>query len=128
MSQKNKKNFLKNLIGATIGAEILVVALIFFFTKSIIYCIISLAGATISITGFFILIRLTDRILEKGKGKTMFFLASLAKLLVIAGTFFTVSSLAKNSIVFFIQGLAMIYLGIAGAGVRQLFKNLFHGT
>jgi hypothetical protein len=86
------------------------------------------SGAAIGITGFFILIRLTDRILEKGKGKTMFFLTGLTKLLVIAGTFFIVSRLAQNSIVFFIQGLMMIYLGIAGAGVRQLFKNLFHGT
>jgi len=58
----------------------------------------------------------------------MLFLTNLAKLLVIAGTFFIVSRLAKNGIFFFIQGLAMIYLGIAGAGVQQLFKNLFHGT
>ncbi len=58
----------------------------------------------------------------------MFFLTSLAKLLVIAGAFFAAGRLAPNGILFFIQGLAMIYLGIAGAGVRQLFKNPFHGT
>ncbi len=58
----------------------------------------------------------------------MFFLSSLAKLLVIAGAFFGVGRLSENGIVFFIQGLAMIYQGIAGAGFRQLFKNLFHGT
>jgi hypothetical protein len=58
----------------------------------------------------------------------MFFLTSLAKLLVIAGAFFVAGRLAENGIVFFIQGLAMVYLGIAGAGVRQLFKSLYHGT
>jgi hypothetical protein len=58
----------------------------------------------------------------------MFFLSGLAKLLVIAGAFFGAGRLAENGSVFFIQGLAMIYLGIAGAGIRQLFKNLSHGT
>lgn len=128
MSQKSKENFLKNLAGTTAGAEILAAFLIFFFTKNVIYCIISLTGAAIGITGFFILIRLTDRILEKGKGKMMFFLAGLAKLLVIAGTFYIVSRLAENGVIFFIQGLAMIYLGIAGAGVQQLFNKRSHGT
>ncbi|MBU4405203.1 MAG: hypothetical protein L6428_04350 [Candidatus Aminicenantes bacterium] len=128
MSQKSKDDFLKNLIRIVAGLEILAAVLIFFFTKNIIYCIISLTGAAIGITGFFILIRLTDRILEKGKDKTMFFLTSLAKLLVIAGTFFIVSRLAKYGIIFFIQGLAMIYLGIVGVGIQRLCKNLFHGT
>jgi hypothetical protein len=58
----------------------------------------------------------------------MFFLTSLAKLLVIAGAFFVAGRLAENGIVFFIQGLTMIYLGIAGAGFRRLFRNMFHGT
>ncbi len=58
----------------------------------------------------------------------MFFLMSLAKLLVIAGAFFVAGRLAENGIVFFIQGLSMIYLGIAGAGFRQLFRSMFHGT
>jgi hypothetical protein len=74
------------------------------------------------------LIRQTDRILEKGKGKTMFFLTSLAKLLVIAGAFFIVSRLAREGVVFFIQGLTTLYLCMAGSGIRQLFKKGSHGT
>jgi len=58
----------------------------------------------------------------------MFFLTSLAKLFVITGTFFIVSRLAKHGIIFFIQGLGMIYLAIVGAGIQRLCKNLFHGT
>ena len=74
------------------------------------------------------LIRQADRILEKGKGKTMFFLTGLAKLLVITGIFFIVSLLAGKGVIFFIQGLSMIYLGIASAGVRQLLRSGRHGT
>jgi hypothetical protein len=58
----------------------------------------------------------------------MFFLSGLAKLLVIAGVFFVVSRLAGNGAIFFIQGLAMIYLGIAGAGIRQSLQSRGHGT
>jgi len=58
----------------------------------------------------------------------MFFLTSLAKLLVITGTFFIVSRLAIHGIIYFIQGLVMIYLGIVGVGIQRLCKNLFHGT
>ena len=58
----------------------------------------------------------------------MFFLSGLAKLLVVAGVFFVVSRLAGNGAVFFLQGLAMIYLGIAGAGLRRSFNSSRHGT
>jgi hypothetical protein len=85
-------------------------------------------GAAIGIAGFIVLIRQTDRILEKGKGKTMFFLTGLAKLLTIAGMFFIASRLAGKGAIFFIQGLAMIYLGFAGSGIRQLFEKNSHGT
>ncbi|MFH2107704.1 MAG: hypothetical protein ABII93_03465 [Chrysiogenia bacterium] len=128
MNQKSDDDLFKDLIRITAGAEILAAVLIFFFTKNIIYSIISLTGAAIGITGFFILIRLTNRVLKKGKDKTMFFLTGLAKLFVITGTFFIIHRLANNGIVFFIQGLAMIYLGIVGAGIQRLCKNLFHGT
>lgn len=58
----------------------------------------------------------------------MFFLSGLAKLLVVAGVFFVVSRLAGNGAVFFLQGLVMIYLGIAGAGLRQALNSRRHGT
>jgi len=74
------------------------------------------------------LVRQTDRILEKGKGKTMFFLSGLAKLLVVAGAFYAASRLAGKGAVFFFQGLAMIYLGIAGAGLQRSLSHRRHGT
>jgi hypothetical protein len=74
------------------------------------------------------LVRQTDRILEKGKGKTMFFLSGLAKLLVVAGVFIIASRLAGNGAFFFLQGLVMIYLGIAGTGLRRSLNSRRHGT
>jgi hypothetical protein len=74
------------------------------------------------------LVRQTDRILEKGKGKTMFFLSGLAKLFVVAGVFFVASRLAGYGAIFFFQGLAMTYLGIAAAGLQRSLSHRRHGT
>ncbi len=58
----------------------------------------------------------------------MFFLLAQAKLLIIAGTFYTLSRLTKIGVVFFIQGIAIIYLAIMIEGLIQLYGNLFNGT
>jgi hypothetical protein len=58
----------------------------------------------------------------------MFFLSGLAKLMVVAGVFFIASRLAGNGAIFFLQGLTMIYLGIASAGLRRSPDNRRHGT
>ncbi len=58
----------------------------------------------------------------------MFFLTGLAKLLVIAAVFFAASRLGGLGVVFFIQGLIMIYLGALGAGLRQTARGHRHGT
>jgi len=58
----------------------------------------------------------------------MFFMTGLAKLLVIAGIFFVASLVAGKGVIFLIQGLSMVYLGIAAAGLRQTPGNGRHGT
>jgi hypothetical protein len=128
MKKKNKRDIISKLTGKAIGAEIVSLIIIFIFTKNIIYCIISITGAAISIAGFVLLIQSTDRMLKKGKGKTMFFLLAQAKLLVIAGTFYALSRLTKIGVVFFIQGIAIIYLAIMIEGLIQLYGNLSNGT
>jgi hypothetical protein len=75
-----------------------------------------------------LLIKSTDRLLKKGKGKTMFFLLAQAKLLIIAGIFYALSRLTKIGVVFFIQGIAVIYLAIMMEGLIQLFGNSTNGT
>ena len=128
MIKKNKPDFITKLIGKAIAAEIVSLVIIYFFTKSFVYCIISLTGATISIAGFVLLIQSTDRMLKKGKGKTMFFLLAQAKLLIIAGAFYALSRLTKSGVVFFIQGIAIVYLAIMIEGLIQLSGNFGNGT
>ena len=128
MNKKNKPDILVKVIGKAISVEIVSLIIIFFFTNSIIYCIIFITGAAISIAGFVLLIQSTARMLKKGKGKTMFFLLAQAKLLIIAGTFYALSRLTKIGVVFFIQGIASIYLAIMIEGLIQLCGSLGNGT
>ena len=128
MIKRSKPDIMAKLVKKAIAAEIVSLGLIFFFTKSIIYCIISFTGAAISIAGFVLLIQSTDRMLKKGKGKTMFFLLAQAKLLIIAGAFYALSRLTKIGIVFFIQGIAIVYLAIMIEGLIQLSGNFGNGT
>jgi len=128
MIKKNNSQLPAQVVNKAIAAEAVCLIMIFIFTKSIIYCIISIAGAAISISGFLLLIRSTDRMLKKGKGKAMFFLLAQAKLLVIVGAFYAASRLAKNGAIFFIQGIAVIYLAIIIEGLVRLSGNFGHGT
>jgi hypothetical protein len=126
MTKKNRPDFIARLAWKALAAESFSLLIIYFFTKSVIYCIISITGAALSIAGFALLIRSTDRLLKKGKGKTMFFLLAQAKLLLIAGTFYALSRLAGIGVVFFIKG---IYLAILAEGLIGLpGGNANHGT
>lgn len=58
----------------------------------------------------------------------MYFISSMAKLLVIAALFFAVGRLPGPGVLFFIQGLLMIYLGIVTAGLRRAARGNRHGT
>lgn len=58
----------------------------------------------------------------------MFFLLAQAKLLIIAGTFYALSRLTKSGVVFFIQGISVIYFGIIIEGLIHFYGSLFNGT
>jgi len=116
------------VVGKAVAAEAVSLIAIFVFTKSLIYCIISLTGAAISITGFVVLIKSTDRLLKKGKGKAMFFLVAQVKLLIIAGVFYAISLQTKTGVLFYVQGIAIIYLAIIIEGLIRFTGKLGHGT
>jgi hypothetical protein len=128
MKIKSNPDIHAKVAGKALVAEAVALILIFIFTKSIIYCIISLTGAAISITGFVLLIKSTDRMLKKGKGKVMFFLLAQGKLLIIAGVFYALSRLTKSGIIFYVQGIAITYLAIVIDAVINLSGSLGHGT
>ncbi len=128
MKKKSDRDIPIRIIGLAGVVEGISLLLIFIFTKSVIYCIISSAGAAISITGFALLIKSTDSMLKKGKGKAMFFVLAQVKLLVIALVFYLFSLLTQTGIVFFIQGIAVVYLAVIFYGLIAWSGKLRNGT
>jgi hypothetical protein len=128
MIKSNNRGIVSRMVGTAVGVEIACLVLILIFTKSVIYCIISLTGAAITIIGFVLLIRSTDRLLKKGKGKAMFFLLAPAKLIVIAGTFYLFDRLASGGSLFFIQGVVVMYLSVTIVALAHWAGNSVHGT
>jgi hypothetical protein len=128
MMKKSNPDLPVRVIALAGVVEAISLLLIFVFTKSAIYCIISLAGALISIAGFALLIKSTDRMLKEGKGKVMFFVLAQVKLLVIALVFYLLSLLTGDGVVFFVQGVAVVYLAVVLIGLLTWSGKLRNGT
>jgi hypothetical protein len=118
----------KRLIGGALGTHVLLLVLIYFFTKSIFYSIIFSLGAMISILGFLTMIKMTDLVLKKGKGPWLFILALLVKLAVIVLVLYLVSRASGKAVIFHVLGLSVIVIAIAVEGIYQVYlsrnKNL----
>ena len=68
--------------GAVVSIVLLMV--IFIFTKSFLYCIMFLIGSGISFFGYFLMIRAVDRVIRKSRGKGLFILMGFGKMILIS--------------------------------------------
>ncbi|MCP5104743.1 MAG: hypothetical protein GY950_15265 [bacterium] len=101
------------------------IILIYVFSKSINYSIIFSLGFIISISGYFVLIRMVDRCLKKGKGQALFFAAALLKMAVIAGGFYLASRVAKTAVLMYMLGLLAIVAAIMVEALFQFCRSVF---
>ena len=123
MEKTTSSQLIKRLIIRAIVTSCLLMVPIYFFTKSVFYSIIFCSGAIISISGFIIMIKMTDRLLNKGKGQLLFVMALFFKLGVIALSVYLVSRVSFNTLPFFILGLSIIVIAIGMEGIHQLFRS-----
>lgn len=123
MKKKTSSRMIKRLIKLAIGTLVLLVIFIYVFTKNTFYSIIFCCGAVISILGFMLMIKMTDRVLTRGKGHMLFTLALLAKLAVIAFSVYLVSSSRGDALLFYILGLSIIVIVIGMEGIYQFYHS-----
>jgi len=114
---------IKRLLKMSVYSSLILMVLIFIFTKYFFYSIIFLLGAIISISGFLLMIKMIDRILKKGKGQWLFFLVLFAQLIVITLAFYVVSRVAKGAVLVHILGLSIIVLAIFMEGIYQFSRK-----
>jgi hypothetical protein len=125
----SSSHIVKRVIKVSLCAMVILALVIYIWTGNIFYSIIFLPGGIISISGFLLMIKMTDRVLKRGnkKEKRLFFLAGLMKLAVITGLFYLVSRISDKSVLFFILGFSIIFLSILIEGVYQLYRSAANG-
>jgi hypothetical protein len=123
MEKTTSSQLIKRLIKLAILTSGLLLFPIYFFTKSLFYSIICCSGAIISISGFILMIKMTDRVLKNGKGQLLFALALFFKLAVIALSVYLVSRVSVSAVLFLILGLSIIVIAIGMEGIYQLFHS-----
>ena len=106
----------------------IIILTIFAFTKSPLYCIMFLIGSGISFLGYYLMIRVVDRVISKKKGKGLFILAGLGKMTLISIIFIFISRYSEAAVLFYLLGLSVIIFSIIGEGGRQLFRSFKDGT
>jgi hypothetical protein len=123
MEKKTSSQLIKRLIILAIVTLGLLMIPIYIFTKSMFYSIIFCSGAIISISGFIIMIKMTDRVLTKGKGQVLFTMALFFKLGVIALSVYLVARVSASAVLFHILGLSIIVIAIGMEGIYQLYHS-----
>jgi hypothetical protein len=121
MEKNTSARLIKRLIKLAIFAAGLLIIPIYFFTKSIFYSIIFCSGAIISISGFILMIKMIDRVLNKRKGQVLYAAALSLKLGIIALSAYLVSRVPGNAMWFLILGLSVMVIAIGMEGIYQLF-------
>jgi hypothetical protein len=129
MEKKSSQEIVKRLIKQSVVIQVLILVVIFLFTKTIFYSIIFFLGSILSILGFLTMIKVIDRILRLGKGQFLFYLAGLLKVVVITALVYLIArfSQAENSVLFFILGLSVLVMAITVEGVYQLYRSVVNG-
>jgi membrane-associated HD superfamily phosphohydrolase len=123
MEKKTSSQLIKRLFKLAIVSLVLLMIPIYFFTKSMFYSIIFCSGAIISISGFVLMIKMTDRALNTGKGQLLFAMALFVKLGVIALSVYLVSRVSVTAVFFHILGLSIIVIAIGMEGIYQFFHS-----
>jgi hypothetical protein len=127
MKKKNSADIINRIIKISILSQIFAIFFIYIFTKMIIYSILFLSGSLISVLGFLLMISMIDRCLKKKRGSSLFFIAGIAKMLVISCVFYFISRISKTGILFYMLGLSVIVIAIIAEAVYQFFRSSLNG-
>ncbi|MCK4943916.1 MAG: ATP synthase subunit I [Candidatus Aminicenantes bacterium] len=127
MAKENNTRIIKRILRISMVSQIIIIGLIYVFTKSLIYCIITLLATIIGILSFLTMIKIIDRYLTKQKGKFLIFISSFFKIVLIIAIFYLLSKISDAAIFFFILGLSTVVLSIMIEGAYQIFRNISNG-
>ena len=115
---------IKRTVIISIILPVVVIFLIYAFSKTINYSIIFALGSVISITGYLVMINQIDRFLKKGEGRFLFAVA-FVKMAVIAGGFYLASRISKTAVLMYMMGLSVIVAAIMIEALIHMCRIIF---
>ena len=129
LTSMSSSHTVKRLIKVSLGSMVILMTIIYIWTGNGFYSIIFLLGGIISISGFLLMTKMTDRVLKRRKKieKRLFFLAGFIKLAVIAAVFYLVSRISETAVLFHILGLSIIFISILVEGIYQFYRSAANG-
>jgi ABC-type multidrug transport system permease subunit len=122
-------HIVKRLIKVSLCSMVILMTVIYIWTGNGFYSIIFLFGGIISISGFLLMTKMTDRVLNRRKKieKRLFFLAAFIKLAIIAAVFYLVSRISETAVLLYILGLSIILISILVEGIYQFYRSAANG-
>lgn len=127
MTEENSRKIISRIIKISIFSQPVVLVPVYAFTKSPIYCIITLLATMIGISSFLIMIKLVDRLIKKKTGRVQFFVFSSLKISLIAALFYPLSKISEAAVLFYILGLSTIVISTMIEGAYQIYRTLSNG-
>jgi len=128
MKKENSSIMINRIFKRALFITVIIILTIFVFTKSPLYCIMFIIGSGISFLGYYLMIRVVDRVIGKKRGKGLFILTGLGKMTLISLIFILISRYSEAAVLFYLLGLTVIIFSIIGEGGRQLFRSFKDGT
>ena len=127
MARETSSKIIRRILKITLASQIVIIGLVYAFTKSPVYCIITLLATAVGILSFLAMIKLIDRYLTQKKGKFLIFFSTIFKITLITAIFYPVSKISDAAIFFFILGLSSIVISTLIEGIYQIFRKTSNG-
>jgi len=128
MKKENSSIMINRVFKRALFITVMIILTILVFTKSPLYCIMFIIGSGISFLGYYLMIRVVDKVIGKKRGKGLFILTGLGKMILISVIFILISRYSEAAVLFYLLGLSVIIVSIIGEGGRQLFRSFKDGT
>lgn len=128
MTEKtNSAIIIKRIMLLSIYIESGLTVLIYFFTRNLFFCVVTMISTLMSVSGFWLMIIIVDKMLKSQKAVGLFFFAGIGKLTIISVGFYLISRISEEAIIFYILGLSAVVISILFEGGLRLVKGLIRG-
>lgn len=127
MARETNSQIIRRILKIALVSQIVIIGMVYAFTKSPIYCIITILATAVGILSFLAMIKLIDRYLTKRKGIFLIFFSTFFKIGLITAIFYPLSKISDAAIFFFILGLSTIVISTIIEGIYQIFRKTSNG-